>query len=235
MNYNVSTETIIRYAYLESVDALVINDANQWYHHLKAILPNGCQAVVEIEDLDNGQIDYHNGMILTPPTRSGHISGGFAQAKMDTLKKFPKIAMTGTWNMDELIEAIHSVRSGYDASVFSRLEKTCQLTRELQEELRREIGITTYLGGIRVPFTRLISSAEYGGRKTENKEARISFSALSEDDDLNMCFHIFRGLQQALQVAEPNVIYHFDLSALKQYPTAHFKIIMKGIVENVDK
>ncbi len=138
--------------------------------------------------------------------------------------------MTGVWTTDELISTIRAIRPSYDIATFSNLENVCQLTRAQHEELRREIGITAYLGGIRVPFTRTVSILSEGN-KTEPKEVCITFSALTDEEDLYMCCYILRELQTALVTATPNAAYVFDLSQLKHNSIANFNLTMNGVSE----
>lgn len=230
MNYNIKPVTIINQPYLETVDAAIHGEINHWYECLKEVVPRGFQATVEIKDLDSGAIDYSTGILQAVPSCSGKISGSFAQVKLDTLHRFPSLAMTGTWTIDELIAVIRDIKPDYDTLAFSNLENACQLTRAQHEKLRREIGITAYLGGIRAPFTRTVSILGEG-RKTESKEACITFSALTGEEDLYMCCYILRELQTALVAATPNATYVFDLSQLKANPIANFNLMMNGVLE----
>lgn len=232
MNYNVKPVTVINQPYLETVDAAINNEISYWYRCLKEVVPKGFQATVEIKDLESNDIDYSIGILQKVPGRSNIVSGSFAQVKLDTLYKFPSLAMTGVWTIEELITAIRTIRPDYDVSTFSNLENVCQLTRTQHEELRREIGITAYLGGIRVPFTRTVSI--FGeGRKDESKEAYITFSALTGEGDLHMCCYILHALQNALSDSAQNTAYYFDLSRLKNNSVARFALAMNGVSETL--
>lgn len=211
MNYNVDNMTVINQSYLETVDATICSEINNWYRCLKKVVPKGFQATVEIKDSETGNIDYSTGILQKPPGRSNVAGGSFAQVKLDTLHKFPSLAMTGAGTIDELIHMIRTIRPDYDVSTFASLENVCQLTRAQHEELRREIGITAYLGGIRVPFIRIVST--YGkGRSEEFKEVCITFSALTGEGDLNMCCYVLSVLQRALAASVSNAFYIFGLS-----------------------
>lgn len=234
MDHNVKPETAIRYPYLESVAATLDNEINRWGETLKEVLPYGFQSIIEIEDLDTEKIDLRHS-VLHPGPQSGKISGSFAQVKMDTLRKFPELAMTGALTINELVMLINRLRANFDASKIACLEDVSQLTRAQQEELRDKLNITAYLGGIRIPFERRFFSSVKGTMTTEKKEARFAFSALTGEGDLTMCFCFFQDLQHALQNAEPNVTYHFNLSKLKANRTANFLIAMGGICEVIGK
>lgn len=84
------------------------------------------------------------------------------------------------------------------------------------------------MGGIRFPFTRYTSSTKCGEQE-ESYEGRITFSALTGEGDLAMCCIIMREIQEALQKAESNVTYSFDLSQLEQIQISHFFIKMFGV------
>lgn len=220
-NYNVVPITEIRYPFLEPVNAAVSTEVHRLGILLKDVLPDGYQARIELENLDTGNIGYRKGIRIGT-------SGSFAEVKMSTLKKFPDIPMTGACSISELIAMIQSIRHDYDVSGFSNLENPCQLTRAQQEELRRELDITAYLGGIRFPFTRIISIANCG-EQIEHWEGRVAFSALSGEGDLAMCSIITREMQDALQKAESGVYYDFDLSQLEANRTSHFLLKMFGV------
>lgn len=219
-NYNVTPITEIRHPYLESVDAIISTEFRRHEWYLRDVLANGYQSCIEIENLETKSIDYRKGICVGT-------SGSFAKVKMNTLKRFPEIPMTGICTITELINMIKRIRPDYDVSGFSSLEDPCQLTRRQQEELRRELDITAYLGGIRVPFIRYTSSAELGEQK-EHYEGRITFSALSGEGDLTMCCIIMREMQEALQKSESGVSYNFDLSQLEASQTMHFILKMFG-------
>lgn len=226
-NYSVTPITEIKDTYLEPVDTAISNRIRRLREYLKTVLQHGFQSCIEIENLDTHDIVYKKGILIGT-------SGSFAQVKMDTLKKFSEIPMTGICSISELIKMIHDVRPGYDVSTFSNLENVCQLTRLQQEELRRELGITAYLGGIRFPFTRYISTTDIG-EDQESYEGRITFSALTGEGDLAMCCVIMQEMQEALQKSESQVCYSFDLSQLEQQPVANFTMKMYGIESVLNK
>lgn len=231
MSYNVNPATIINQSYLEAVDAAIHNEINHWHRCLKEIVPKGFQATIEVKDRKSNSIDYSTGILQKLPSCSGIVSGSFAQVKLDTLHKFPQLAMTGTCTISDLIDMVHYVDPNYDVSTFSSLENVCQLTRAQHEKLR-DLGIAAYLGGIRIPFTRTVSVLGEG-RKAESKEACITFSALTGEGDLYMCCYILRELQSALVASDTKATYIFDLSGLKGNPIAHFALTMNGVSETI--
>lgn len=227
MSYDVTKKTVINHPAFTSVNAILTSEVQRLQQIFHEAMPNGFQSEIEVENLDTGKIEYAKGIVYGT-------SGSFAAVKMDTLRKFPQLALTGTCSISELIDMIHAARSHYDTTVFSSLENTCQLTRAQHEELRREIGITAYLGGIRIPFTRLASFLEEDEEKTHG-EIRITFSALSGEGDLSMCIILFNILQDAMQKAEPNTTYSFDFSALKRSSIAHYLLKVHGSQEVAEK
>lgn len=110
-NYNVTPVTIINRPLFESVDAAISTELRRYGQYLKDVLSNGYQSCIEIENRDTGSIDYRKGICVGA-------SGSFAQVKMDTLKRFPEIPMTGICSIPELIGMIQSVRPEYDVSGF---------------------------------------------------------------------------------------------------------------------
>lgn len=227
MNYNVNPETTIRHPYLASVDAIMQNEILRFYDFYRACLPQGFQTMIEIINLTEGYTDYRKGIIRS-------VSGSFARVKMETLRLFPNLPMTGNCTVIELIDMIRAIHPEYDVTEFSKLEDICQLTRAQHEKLRAEVGITAYLGGIRVPFTKYTSSAQLGQR-TQNGEICITFSALSGESDLKACFTFFDFLQNALQKSETDTCYIFDLSELEKHQTARFIMKSYGIRPVVEK
>lgn len=250
MSYNVTKKTVINHPAFTSVNAILTSEVQRLRQIFDEVMPKGFQSMIEVENLDTGKIEYAKGIVYGT-------SGTFAAVKMDTLRKFRYLALTGACTIPELIEMIYRQRSHYDVSTFSSLENVCQLTRAQHEELRREIGITAYLGGIRIPFIRFTSFFEEKEDDEKNEEenaeenikenneaeseaetrgeVRIAFSALSGEGDLSMCIILFNILQDAMQKAEPNTTYSFDFSALKQNSIAHYLLKVHGSQEVAEK
>lgn len=177
MSYDVIKHTTINHPAFTSVNASLTSEIQRLYQIFREPMPNGFQSAIEVENLNTGEIEYSKGI----PGKSGT----FAAVKMETLRKFRHLALTGACTIPELIEMIYSQRPNYDVSTFSSLENVCQLTRAQHAELRREIGITAYLGGIRIPFTRITSLLRSNEEETPAKSA--SASALSVAKEISVC------------------------------------------------
>ncbi len=201
------------------IDGILNTEIAQWHQFLKESLPNGFQAMVKVKTNEHGT-EYSKGI------KTGK-SGNFAKVKMETLERFTFLALTGSHDINTLVHMIHASDPNYDTTGFSNLENLCQLTKKQHEELR-SLGLTAYLGGIRVPFTRY-SSIPGCGVNTEPGEILISFSALTGEQDLMMCFVILAELQKAFQKATPNRVYILDLSELEKSPIARFNMRMRMI------
>lgn len=170
-------------------------------------LTKGFQATIQIETDEKG-LEYDKGIKFGT-------KGSFAQCKLNTLRRFPQLNATGDHSIEELIRMIREVSSTYDVSELAKLSSTQEITRAQQEKLR-EIGLTAYLGGIRVPFVRF----RYNEHPTAGR-ALITFSALTPEQDLCMCLIILEGVKRALMSGESGV-YYFETLALEQLPTVGF-------------
>ena len=185
--------------------ALHTTDANM-------ILSKGFQCWVDIENFSKGTLNY----FLRYSEGKG---GSFAEAKMKTLKAFPARAITGNVNFKEFMAMIHAIRPDYQLSdnCLFNFESTSELPKSVHADIRDKVGITAFLGGLRVPF---ITSKE------EEGEVRITFSGASPEQDLLLATMIFEGVQVALDQSDESCWYKFDLSELKKIPIMGYNLML---------
>lgn len=197
-------------------------------------LANGFQSCIEIDDLHiteaNNSTDFHdsqhpwqNPTVFTLRATSG-TSGSFAEAKMATLKDWTSKAATGHLTMQELkeyLEAHPNYSKHYPlVKEIMGFEDVSQLLRRHHECLRDEFDFTVFAGGIRVPVT---------GFNGFRGEIRITFSALTAEEDVSMCILILRTLQEALKEATTDDWFEYNLSALQAIPMINFHLKMWDI------
>ena len=200
-----------------------------------ANLANGFQSMIEIDDLHiteaNNSTDFHDPKhpwksptVFTLRASSG-TSGSFAEVKMKTLRAWGGAA-TGQITMDELKDYLKSHPNYSEhyplVKEIMAFEDVSQLLRRHHECLRDEFDITVFAGGIKVPVT---------GFNGFRGEVRISFSALTAEEDVAVCVLILRTLQEALKEATTDDWFEYDLSALRAIPMVNFHLTMWDIHE----
>lgn len=199
-------------------------------------LKDGFQAAIEIDDLriternditdfPDPQHPWKNPTVFNLRASNG-TSGSFCEVKMQTLKTWSVKAATGQITMDELKNYLkaHPDYSEHHPMMkeIMKFEDVSQLLRRHHECLRDEFEVTVFAGGIRVPVT---------GFNGFRGEIRISFSALTAEEDVAMCVMILRALQEALREATADDWFEYDLSALKAIPMVNFHLTMWDIHE----
>lgn len=207
---------------------------NRIYDEMSKLLPKGFRAIIEIDDESiksrNNNTDFpdshhplKNPNIFRMYAEVGD-SGSFAEAKMRMLNFWTSDAATGQLSKKQVIGLLQ-----YDPSYHEhlhdplmqeilQLEDLSQLLRRHHEYLRDTFNFTTFAGGIRVPF--MVATSKFRG------EIRISFSALTQEQDICMCLMIFRNLQIALRdllkVQSRHDWAEYDLSGLAKIPQVNF-------------
>lgn len=213
----------------KDVEAPLSNRIARLGDEVSDFVPNGYQAIIEIDDSEiasrNSTTDFPDPKhpVENPTVFHLHValgtSGSFAKAKMYTLKNWTADAATGDMTIEELLNLIR-LAENYDENdpmlqEISQLENASQLLRRHHEWLRDLFSITVFAGGIRVPFTTK------GGFKGE---IRITFSALTEEQDICMCILILRQLQLILKeiLKAQDDWAEYDLSKLKENKRVNF-------------
>ena len=102
----------------------------------------------------------------------------------------------------------------------TEFEDVSQLLRRHHEWLRDQFGFTVFPGGIRVPMT---------GFNGFRGEIRISFSALTAEQDVAMCVMLLRYLQDAFKEAASDDWYEYDLDTLRKIPMVNFYLTMYDV------
>lgn len=206
---------------LETLKASLSNRAACLHAELlEDLTPGGFQSVIEIDDEQikeaNNATDFHDpAHPFKDPTifsmkLSAGTKGSFAEVKMNTLKNWITGPITGMLTLDELLKLLEA-SPDYNASdpmlhEIVQLEDISQLLRRHHEWLRDTFGITTFPGGIRIPFSTM---SGFRG------EIRITFSALTGEQDLCVCLLILKQLQLILRDAMHNDWIEYDLDQIK--------------------
>lgn len=182
-------------------------------------LQDGWRLLVEMEDQDSAK---SVGAFFNLDVQADQGGGDFAATKMNTLKLFPDMAGTGLDTPEGFADRVSNcgLLTGDQAQAFAKLRRKILLAPRseslfgsINETLRQDCGLTTYRGGIRVPYT-LISFTDGAAREVRG-EIRIAFSGAKEWQDMCMACFVLRDLQQAIQKCWESVQVTYHLAGLQ--------------------
>lgn len=178
-------------------------------------LKNGCQAIISLHDLTikaPGAKD----QVFRLHYRSGN-SGSFAEVKWKTLEKYPTMAATGLWTLDEFLQEANHIRKTEDLppmpKEIRKLKGASQLLKEHHVWFRDYVNITNYLGGLRTVITG----------PNQHYELRTAFSGASQEEDLFMAIRMMQ-ISNTIISDYHQVGLEPQLEALRQHPTINFQL-----------
>lgn len=169
--------------------------------------------------------------------------GDLAPIKMQTLRIFPGVAATGFMSVSDLssrltqmvknqvgnLPAIAPEDAGKLRSFLDRIHTLETIAQITDEDLQclHNVGITTYQGAIRVPYT-MYRLAETDGCLAQG-DIRIAFSGAKEWQDLMLAALILQSLQRNLRQLWKSEHIHYDLTRLNQLPEVAMAISLAGV------
>ncbi|MCL2002019.1 hypothetical protein FWG76_01280 [Candidatus Saccharibacteria bacterium] len=188
------------------------------------LVPNGWRCIAKMQATGDESPFWH---IDVQGNKGG---GSFAEAKMQTLEFFPKKAATGEKDILELIRMCES-RGANDSflSLIKNLASPDNITREKHEFIRDNFGITSFYGGVRIPYEDLI--VEGDKINSETGEIRISFSGASAEQDLFFALSAFKAINDSFVELYPNTQGWLNLRSLETIPAIKLWLDILGIKE----
>lgn len=194
-----------------------------------ACFPKGWRAIVRLQD-DGDTNPYYcldvssdTGDIITP------------ELKIATLNKFPERMYTGYNKMADLLSALEEAgckkvdEELYDSVV--ACPRAEQLSRTLHDRVQKELGITLWHGGIRIPYKIMVTRIQKPCFSDEELEQRVdniggqmqvAFGGAKEYVDVNLSFFIARQVQGLIKRQWKRDQVSYDLSGLRGDPQIDF-------------
>lgn len=204
----------------------------------REILPDGWRCCVEFQGVEDAEPYY----LLDVQSNQG--GGEFAPVKMQTLKLFPSSCATGNIRPDMIRRALLppdllSVEVNEMLDSLASLSSSSEIT-EVEWKILKDLGITHWYGGIRIPYDILITdvvepflSGESSKQSVEESkgEIRIAFSGAKEWQDTFFCFCLFERIQGILNSLWSKDQIWYNLRGFKADPNLQFWIEALGIRE----
>ena len=180
------------------------------------LVPNGWRFILEM--VSDGEVYW--GIDI-----QGNKGGGtYAEAKMETLKKFPNYDATGDIPLREILghflRNAKLVPSDGVADALRCYPDDSDMLSESQWEDLRSNGYAPCHGGIRIPYEDMI--ADGTEITTETGEIRFAFSGASEEQDVFFALSVFKALNKAFLTLYPNTQGWLDLRKLRAIPEVQF-------------
>ena len=214
-------------AKLGGLECAFIREALKLLSHYKSVI-DGFQAIVQLDDsscvahneetnllpCDEGYLDP---MVARFHLTDGENRGTFAEAKMATLEFFPDLPATGFMDLQEFLKLASQNIDSQHYSEISKMaayrkiasyDNASQLTKEDHIWLRDNLGLTLYPGGVRIGVI---------GTKGFQGEVKVTFSGLTQEQDLSLAFLIFKCFQIALTTICGNECGEYVLMPLRTY------------------
>lgn len=189
------------------------------------LVPNGWRFILEM--VSDGEVYW--GIDI----QSNKGGGAYAEAKMETLKKFPTYAATGDIPLREIVghflRNVRLVPSDGIADALKYYLDDSDMLSESQWEGLCSSGYAPCHGGIRIPYEDLI--VEESEITTETGEIRLAFSGASQEQDIFFALAVFRALNDSFVTLYPNTQGWLNLRRLQEIPEVKFWLDLLQIKE----
>lgn len=162
---------------MRTVISAILQEVEENTNYLRCALPRGWHFILKTKGsgIENLCLDV-----------TADVGGGsFAKAKMETLEKCPNLPATGKTPKEliPIVEKLDSIEEKDREEILKRLganKYADSLSKDAETFLRDHAGITGYKGGVRLPYSVILSDRNL----PEHGEILISFSGASAEQDL---------------------------------------------------
>ena len=180
--------------------------------------------------------------------QSNQGGGDFAPVKMQTLRMyrdlFPNVYGTGQLHPLLIRSMLNRIglRNAETIELYERLSDMVAIDKitKAEWEILKNLGITHWYGGIRIPYGILVtdvikpfldSESAKQFVKEEKGEIRITFSGAKEWQATFFCFRIFERLQGILNSLRSSDQIWYDLRGFQDDPCLQFWVKALDITE----
>jgi len=221
------------------LNAAILRKVDSLACHYRGILGDGWRCCIEFQRKEDKKPYY----LLDVESNMG--GGEYAPVKMQTLKLFPEVCATGLISLPVILDAMTNILSVSDA-FFERMLRMHDFEELKAEDWQklRELGITKWFGGIRVPYEAMVtevckatSAGEADKQVVSSKpgEIRVAFSGATEWQDTFFAFQLFGRIQEILNQQWTQDQIWYNLRAFKPHPKLQFWVTAMELPETLSR